>query len=170
MEVERVKVTVITNQNEIDTWIDKDINAQGIIFYNIEPSFQVALEGSGSSNEMWNRLILQYAQVAIANADFLLGKFQLYKMDPGNETQSSSINLVSELTIFFPRSLCYGTHKQTKNDGRRIKQHRMPRIRTGTDCENPTNVAAKFQTFPVSVGQRSIGREESGKLNCQISH
>jgi hypothetical protein len=101
MEVERVKVTVITNQNEIDTWIDKDINAQGIIFYNIEPSFQVALEGSGSSNEMWNRLILR---------------------------QSSSINLVSELTIFFPRSLCYGTHKQTKNDGRRIKQHRMPRI------------------------------------------
>jgi hypothetical protein len=82
MEVERVKVTVITKQNEIDTWIDKDINAQGIIFYNIEPPFQVALEGSGSSNEMWNRLILQYAQVAIANADFLLGKFQLYKMDP----------------------------------------------------------------------------------------
>jgi hypothetical protein len=128
MEVERVKVTVITNQNEIDTWIDKDINAQGIIFYNIEPPFQVALEGSGSSNEMWNRLILQYAQVAIANADFLLGKFQLYKMDPGNVTQSSSINLVSELTILFPRSLCNGTHKQTENDGRRIKQHRMPRI------------------------------------------
>lgn len=98
VEVERVKVNVITNQNEIDNWTDKDISAQGIIFYNIEPPFQVALKGSGRYNEMWNRLLLQYAQVAIANADFLLGKFQLYKMDPGNKIQSSSIHRVSELT------------------------------------------------------------------------
>ena len=31
---------------------------------------------------MWDRLILQYAQVAVANADLLLAKFQGYKMDP----------------------------------------------------------------------------------------
>jgi hypothetical protein len=32
---------------------------------------------------MWNRLILQYAQVAVANSAHLLGKFHQYRMDPG---------------------------------------------------------------------------------------
>ena len=94
VDYEGEKVNVVTNQKEIDEWTDKDISAQGIIFYNIEPAFQVALEGSGSSNEMWNRLILQYAQVAIANADFLLGKFQSYKMDPGNKAQPKGIQYI----------------------------------------------------------------------------
>jgi hypothetical protein len=47
VEYEGEKVNVVTNQKEIDEWTDKDISAQGIIFYNIEPAFQVALEGSG---------------------------------------------------------------------------------------------------------------------------
>jgi hypothetical protein len=90
VEYEGEKVNVVTNQKEIDEWTDKDISAQGIIFYNIEPAFQVALEGSG----------------------------------------------------------------------------RMPRIRTGIDCKDSTDAAAKFQTLPVSMGQCITGRQDSGKPNC----
>ncbi len=75
---------VITNQEEIDSWTERDVDASSIIFYNIEPMYQTSIEGSSTANEMWNRLILQYAQVAVANSAHLLGKFHQYRMDPGN--------------------------------------------------------------------------------------
>ena len=76
-------VNVVTNQNAIDPWNERDVDACSIIFYNIEPTYQTAIEGSATAHEMWNRLILQYAQVAVANSAHLLGKFHQYRMDPG---------------------------------------------------------------------------------------
>ena len=76
-------VNVVTNQNAIDLWNERDVDACSIIFYNIEPTYQTAIEGSATAHEMWNRLILQYAQVAVANSAHLLGKFHQYRMDPG---------------------------------------------------------------------------------------
>jgi hypothetical protein len=52
-----------------------------IIFYNIKPLYQTSIEGS-TSQEMWNRQQLEYANMAVANATQLLGKFHQYRMDP----------------------------------------------------------------------------------------
>jgi hypothetical protein len=76
-------VEVVTNQELINTWMERDVDACSIIFYNIEPAYQTSIEGSATAHEMWNRLILQYAQVAVANSAHLLGKFHQYRMDPG---------------------------------------------------------------------------------------
>lgn len=75
-------VRVVANKDQIDSWIERDIDACSIIFYNIEPTFQTAIEGSATSNEMWNRLTLQYAQVAVANSAHMLGMFHQYRMNP----------------------------------------------------------------------------------------
>jgi hypothetical protein len=47
---------IITNQDEIDRWKEKDVDACSIIFYNIEPAYQTTIEGSNTAHEMWNRL------------------------------------------------------------------------------------------------------------------
>jgi hypothetical protein len=72
---------VVVNLEAIDTWTNRDIEAMSIIFYNIEPLYQTSIEGS-SSQEMWNRKQLEYANMAVANATQLLGKFHQYRMDP----------------------------------------------------------------------------------------
>jgi hypothetical protein len=82
IEVDGVKLSIITNQDAIDRWIEKDVDACSIIFYNIEPAYQTTIEGSNTAHEMWNRLTLQYAETSAANASLLLGKFHQYKMDP----------------------------------------------------------------------------------------
>ncbi len=82
---------VVENLVEIDAWIMRDIEAMSIIFYNIEPLYQTSIEGSTTSNEMWNRLQLEYANVAIANSNQLLGKFYQYRMDPGNSKRSQIV-------------------------------------------------------------------------------
>ena len=75
-------IEVVTNHAEIEEWTNNDIEAMSIIFYNIEPLYQTSIEGSETSHEMWNRLQLEYASVAVANASQLLGKFFQYRMEP----------------------------------------------------------------------------------------
>ena len=41
-----------------------------IIYYNIEPKLQVWLEGCRTAADMWDRLILQFAQAAAAKLTF----------------------------------------------------------------------------------------------------
>lgn len=82
MTEERDGITVVTNKEQIDSWIERDVEACSIIFYNIEPTYQTSIEGSATANEMWNRLTLQYAQVAVANSTHMLGVFHQYRMDP----------------------------------------------------------------------------------------
>ncbi|KZS02486.1 Uncharacterized protein APZ42_000461, partial [Daphnia magna] len=72
----------VTNQDVIDTWIERDTDACSIIYYNIEPTYQTSIEGSATSAEMWNRLAQEYAQVAVANLSQLTAKFFQYLMDP----------------------------------------------------------------------------------------
>lgn len=81
--VDDVTSIVVTNQAIIDAWMERDVDACSIIFYNIEPTYQTSIEGSTTAHEMWTRLTLQYAEVSVANASLLLGKFHQYKMDPG---------------------------------------------------------------------------------------
>lgn len=59
---------VVTNQAIIDAWMERDVDACSIIFYNIEPTYQTSIEGSTTAHEMWTRLTLQYAKVSVANA------------------------------------------------------------------------------------------------------
>ncbi len=67
---------IVTNQADIDNWIDKDTEACSIIYHNIEPAFQKSIEGSETSAEMWNRLAQECArEVAIANWSQLTAKF-----------------------------------------------------------------------------------------------
>ncbi|KZS03390.1 Uncharacterized protein APZ42_033850 [Daphnia magna] len=77
----------VTNQDVMDTWIERDTDACSIIYYNIEPTYQTSIEGSATSAEMWNRLAQEYAQVAVANLSQLTAKFFQYLMDPESVTQ-----------------------------------------------------------------------------------
>jgi hypothetical protein len=72
---------VVVNLEAIDARTNRDIEAMSIIFYNIKPLYQTSIEGS-LSQEMWNRQQLEYANMAVANAKQLLGKFNQYRMDP----------------------------------------------------------------------------------------
>jgi hypothetical protein len=54
IEVDGVKLSIITNQDPIDRWIEKDVDACSIIFYNIEPAYQTTIEESNTAHEMWN--------------------------------------------------------------------------------------------------------------------
>ena len=74
---------VVENQVLIDTWDQKDVDARMIIYCNIEPKLQVLLEGCRTAAEMWDRLILQFAQAAAANANLLLNKFANYQFEQG---------------------------------------------------------------------------------------
>ncbi len=67
----------MVNLEAIDAWTNRDIEAISIIFYNTESLYQTSIEGSTTSQEMWNRLQPEYANVAVANATQLLGKFRI---------------------------------------------------------------------------------------------
>jgi hypothetical protein len=76
-------VAPVTNQAEIETWVTKDLQAQQLIYYNIEPTYQSSIEGSVTAQEMWQRLLAEFADVAASNDRSLLGKFHSYRMNPG---------------------------------------------------------------------------------------
>ncbi|XP_045034748.1 uncharacterized protein LOC116934903 [Daphnia magna] len=86
----------VTNQDVIDTWIERDTDACSIIYYNIEPIYQTSIKGSATSAEMWNRLAQEYAQVAVANSSQLTAKFFQYLMDPGH-TVSAHVNRMRQM-------------------------------------------------------------------------
>ncbi|KAI9549806.1 hypothetical protein GHT06_006776 [Daphnia sinensis] len=86
---------VITNQALIDAWDMKDIEARTVIYCNVEPDFQVLIEGCSTSAAMWVRLLLQFAQAAAANANLLLGKFFYYKYDKEHSVLSHITRLSS---------------------------------------------------------------------------
>jgi len=73
----------VANLAEIEAWIMKDTQAQMLIYTNIEPQFQVSIEGSADAHEMWSRLLAEYASVSTSNVRLILGKFHSYKMNPG---------------------------------------------------------------------------------------
>ncbi len=70
---------MVENQNLIDDWD-----------CNIEPQLQVLVEGSRTAADMWDRLILQFAQAAAANANLLLSKFTNYRYEKGNPSSNDS--------------------------------------------------------------------------------
>ena len=73
----------VANLAEIEAWIMKDTQAQMLIYTNIEPQFQVSIEGSADAHEMWSRLLAEYASVSTSNVRLILGKFHSYKMNAG---------------------------------------------------------------------------------------
>ncbi|KAI9555904.1 hypothetical protein GHT06_018428 [Daphnia sinensis] len=86
---------VITNQNLIDTWLQKDVDARTIIHCNVEPHLQVIIEGCTTAATMWERLLLQFAQAAAANANLLLAKFFEYKYEKEHNVMSHIMRLTS---------------------------------------------------------------------------
>jgi hypothetical protein len=83
---------VVTNQALIDVWDQKDFDARMIIYCNIEPQLQVLVEGSRTAADVWDRLILQFAQAVAANANLLLSKFTNYRYEKGNLRSDYSLN------------------------------------------------------------------------------
>ncbi len=81
---------MVENQNVIDDWDQKDVDARMIIYCNIEPKLQVLVEGSRTAADMCDRLILQFAQSAAANANLLLSKFPNYRYEKGNLSSDDS--------------------------------------------------------------------------------
>ena len=69
-----------------------------IIYYNIEALYQTSVEGSETSTEMWNRLLLEYANVASANASQLTSAFYQYRMDPSHSVaaHANKMRMMSE--------------------------------------------------------------------------
>ncbi|KZS19695.1 Uncharacterized protein APZ42_013788, partial [Daphnia magna] len=86
---------VVTNQALIDSWDTKDIEARTIFYSNVEPDLQVLIEGCLTSAAMWDRLLLQFAQAAAANANLLLAKFFDYKYDKDHSVLSHVTRLSS---------------------------------------------------------------------------
>ena len=69
-DFEQLVEKVVENQVLIDTWDQKNVDARMIIYCNIEPKLQVLLEGCRTAADMWDRLILQFAQAAAAKLTF----------------------------------------------------------------------------------------------------
>ena len=78
------------NQNLIDVWVQKNVDARMIIYCNIEPQLQVLVEGSRTATDMWDRRIPQFFQAAAANANLLLSKFTNYRYEKGNLSSDDS--------------------------------------------------------------------------------
>ena len=86
----------VANIAEIEAWILKDTQAQMLIYTNIEPLFQVSIEGSIDAHEMWTRLLAEYASVSTSNVRLILGKFHSYKMNPEHSV-STHINVYRQI-------------------------------------------------------------------------
>ena len=86
-------VRFLANADEVDSWTTRDIEDMGIIFYNIDPAYQTSVEGSNSAAEMWNQLLLEYANVAAANSSQLTSKFYQYRMDPNHSVTAHANRL-----------------------------------------------------------------------------
>jgi hypothetical protein len=74
---------VITNQATLDAWDLRDAEARIVIYCNVESSLQVLVEGIQSAAEMWERLLLQFAQAAPANANIMQARFFEYRYNKG---------------------------------------------------------------------------------------
>lgn len=79
---------VITNQAAIYAWDQKDIDARAIIYCNVEIAHQIPIEGCRTSSEMWDRILLQYAQAVAAYSNLLLARFFEYRYNPDHTVMS----------------------------------------------------------------------------------
>lgn len=91
---------VVVNQNLIDAWTQRDVDARAIIYCNIEPQQQIIVEGCQTAADMWDRLILQYAQAAAINANLVTAKFFDYRYNPAHRVMdhiTKFTNMAEEL-------------------------------------------------------------------------
>jgi hypothetical protein len=102
----------------------KDAEARIIIFCNVEGPQQTLIEGCASSAEMWERLMLQYANAAPINGNILLEKFFNYKYNPGILTLQfiKLKNLVNSHMITVHRAQSAGSCGSLHKLGRRAEK------------------------------------------------
>ncbi|KAK4024849.1 hypothetical protein OUZ56_010344 [Daphnia magna] len=72
-----------------------NVDARMIIYCNIEPQLQVLVEGSRMAADMWERLILQFAQAAATNANLLLSEFTNYRYEKGGNSWNLEVRSCS---------------------------------------------------------------------------
>jgi hypothetical protein len=80
----------LKNGRKINTWIERDAMAAGLIYGSLEPEYQTSVGGSVDAADMWKILNQEHAQVAAANSNQLTAKFFQYIMNPGNNNQKST--------------------------------------------------------------------------------
>lgn len=74
----------VVNNDHIQIWKQKDVNARLSIYSAINSDQQLTLHGCQTASEMWTKIMTEYAEVAIENKHLLMAKFFAYKFQPGN--------------------------------------------------------------------------------------
>lgn len=73
----------ITNADEIDAWMQKDVDARAAIYASMKPEQQASVQGCSTALEMWTRIQTEYAEMAAENGHLLMAKFFDYKYQSG---------------------------------------------------------------------------------------
>jgi len=74
-----------TNEAEIETWKQKDVDARTYLYSTISPTQQGSLHGCKTAHEMWTRVKTEYAENSAQNVHMLTLKFMDYKYQKGNK-------------------------------------------------------------------------------------
>ena len=78
-----IQEDVVQNADLIDQWRQKDVEARAFIYSTMKPEKQITLQGCVTAFEMWNRIVMEYAQVSVESEPLLWGQFYSYKFQPG---------------------------------------------------------------------------------------
>lgn len=72
-----------TNLSEIESWLQKDVDARTYIYSTIKTEQQASLHGCVTAHDMWKRIQMEYAENAAENEHLLMAKFFDYKYQQG---------------------------------------------------------------------------------------
>ena len=79
---------VVTNQDAIEIWMQKDVDARTYLYSTIKIEQQGSLHGCSTAFQMWTRIQTEYAQVMADNEHLITAKFFAYKYVPGHSVMA----------------------------------------------------------------------------------
>lgn len=78
------------NAAQIELWKQRDVEARTYIYSTVKPEQQVALQGCRTAFEMWNRILIEYAEATAESESSLWSQFYNYKFRSGMTWQAES--------------------------------------------------------------------------------
>ena len=79
---------MVTNQDAIETWMQKDVDARTYLYSTIKTEQQGSLHGCSTAFQMWTRIQTEYAQVMADNEHLITAKFFAYKYVPSHSVMA----------------------------------------------------------------------------------
>jgi hypothetical protein len=79
---------LVLNQEAIDAWEQREINARALILFNVDEDQQASIRACKTAMEMWDQLHNEYALMASDNAMISLKNFFHYKYNPSMSKKS----------------------------------------------------------------------------------